>query len=658
MSLFRPFLPALLAPTALVAAADAPLDAAAARELAEIRPQLANAVVPTITLTYAPECLLAYLDIVHECYELLDRYEATGSVAERSSPHGISMLHLACLMHKPELVRALLAAGADPNLHARDRRGGRDADTPLVSCVYDAFPGLPPLAADTRRRLVDMLLAAGADAKGKAGGQALLVSAAADYEGAEDIALHLLAQGADPRQGNHLFDSDEFWLACKLRYLMVSGKSRFIDALLSSGRLPELTTHGVDLLCSILSFCKYGCNEDEAAGIAQLLRHGADVHRQDYTRHCAADFIHENPDLLARLEARGLAIPRHPYTLRAEHLAEDLRELPWLANPPLETLAPHFDSFALLITAHLAGELGHERARLLKFMLDLDRERTVELVMQLPQWQAARGWTAEENAFFEALLETPGLVLPADWLRTTAERLCEAGAERCAHELIHLLARCPQAQAAPIAEQLCADPRPALASAAWSLRLKLAGVMQPGWDWADPPLRQRLERLENALEVLTDNSEAQGHFLDFSQAANDIAYIDVLPTLVSGGEWYIPKTEGCWRSERDELLRTLRGRGLGEAADYCARLFELRAQLYSDEPPPEEAPESGDEAIDPEADYEEPDPSVLADEREDRGIIDELSRLGQLPEAKRHAFGIEAALGRLIWELYQEKQVK
>ncbi len=662
MSLCRLILTALLTPAALVAAAEPSLPPAAAQELAAIKDYLNTRALPAVKARFGHEGVSCFRPQVEECLSLIAAFERSGRVDETSEPHRMSMLHLACLFRQPALARALLAAGADPNARARNEFGDCEGNTPLISCLHDAFPGLPPADAATHIALLDALAAAGADVRGAEGSRALLHFGASDAAGAEEVALHLLELGAGI--GEHVTGGS--FLAslqrdADLARLLASGKARLLDAMSREGKLKPFSDNpNHDLLLMLLRYGSSSDVENLASGVERLLRLGADVHCKGGNDETSADCIHRHLRLSARLAARGLRVPHSPRVLRAASLADDLAALPLYAHvcPPPETLAPHWDAFARLFTAPLTPEeRQHEgrtsitpRERLLPFMAAVDAARTADFVMQLPQWQAKRAWTDEEKLGFRLLLQAEGVRLPADWLQSTAERLDAAGMSREAHELIHLLARLEDA--APVAESLCQSPRPAIASAAWSVRLQAAGFSPlPNWSCAraDEAARKRLGQLERALWALGFSPYRRdgGHFIDFTHAASDSNVSrEALPGLNRAELLWLPMPFGYLPADREQLLDSLREQGLGEAADFCTELFRMREHLLA-----EEAPGNGDEASDPEADYEEPDPMPDA-AKEIK--VSQLRALAASSVATRQAFAIEAALGRLMWELWQQ----
>ncbi len=144
---------------------------------------------------------------VADLIDLLEEYDKTGNAALRGEPNDMTPLHLAVMYRREALVRELLRQGADPNATMRTSEELRESipelpaemDAPIVWAVVAGW-GLEPEknTVEISLRLIDMLVEAGADAKGAAGGHALLMSTVGSEEA---VYVRLLELGADPGLG-------------------------------------------------------------------------------------------------------------------------------------------------------------------------------------------------------------------------------------------------------------------------------------------------------------------------------------------------------------------------------------------------------------------------------------------------------------------------
>ncbi len=624
----------LLAPAALEAAADTALTPAAARELGELERIFETGIPQALREDYSEEIVQAYMHgsedvvtVIEECRALIARYRETGDARLASPEHGITLLHLACLARKPELVHALLAAGADPDrgagidrqLEHGEFRGTRWRlwdNSPLAACVRDDMPGMPPPDAATCRRIIDMLVAAGAEVRGEAGAAALLACAKCDFEGTEDLALHLLQLGADP----HKDQSPGSVLAT----LANSGMPRLLDALLQAKLLDvnDDRCH-VSMLGQLLENDSMDEGQQRAC-VALFLRHGADIHRPERPQlpygATPSDLIHARPALLAWLKAQGFELPRTPRTFDAGLLTAPMKE----------------DNIYTM-----------ERESALRLLWLTDAPRTFAAIQALPMWQQmdAPQWpaTAGERSLFRALFAAHDVCLPADWLLEQAGKLDAAGHPAEAHELLVLLGRHDPAKVAPLVERLCRDERPSHAAAGWSMRqdfFRWFGV----WPyevqaWPNREDAARVTRLAAALSTLTSGGHRYTYLLDFSGANHGKLSFDIdIPSVIDDSPFWKSESHCCTPGEEAELVNTLRELGEPEAADFVRELFRL-LHVYE-----RGQATATDDDIGPDGDYEEP--GNAAQER--------LTAFGSSPEATRHAFAIEAALGRLLWELCQK----
>ncbi len=661
-------LPLLLVPAALIAAAATPLDTAATRELAEVE-ELFGPGLLTEAARYDGAQAEVYEAYSKECTDTIAHYRRTGDARHASPARHLTLLHLACLARKPALVQHLLAAGADPNALIYIPEWEREYDGCFTLCLCDKlWPHLPAADKDSCLRIINMLVAAGGDAKGRQAGSSLymLPILFANVEGAEDIALHLLALGTNPANNSVDDDSeqddedddspdepelpaDQAYLGSFISWSASLGWTRVVEQMLQSGRYTDIdapynhfTLLG-DLVQTMVRHPRKGPDaarefESRAACIALLLRHGASPDARDSfwdKGATVADYIHSCPELADYLAERGITLPHSPRELREQSLVADLTAMPLYACPPTESLAPLQDA----LTALLADARANQE-KVLRLLMQLDPARTAAQVAQLPLWQPGYNRTKAEQELVQSLYQFRVLTrtLPSNWLVSTAEKLEAAGQARDAHSLIILLGLQPEA--APLVEKLCADSRPALASAAWTARLRLAGLdnlplLDPRRiNGQDSENYEQLRRLRHALDLLTDmeaDDSEQNFFLNFSQMDNLCSLFFLFTNSVQ------PRLsdEECL----EELTRFLRSRGARAEANYLGELHALHSRLH---------PRSRNDLVQAGREW------LAALGREKREA--RFAELTRPEQAEPAAFTVEALIGQHVWELYHKNK--
>ena len=129
------------------------------------------------------------LPAADEIHLLMADFAATADAGLASTPSGITMLHLACLFKKPELARCLLLDKADPN--ATTAQG----DTPLALAVAMRGAEDDTVTAESVIRLIDILVAGGADITRHPAEDMPLLNYAGLNCYSEEVFLHLLDTG-------------------------------------------------------------------------------------------------------------------------------------------------------------------------------------------------------------------------------------------------------------------------------------------------------------------------------------------------------------------------------------------------------------------------------------------------------------------------------
>ncbi len=222
-----------------------------------------------------------------EILDLLDAYGKSGDAALTTPTMHQTMLHFAVQHRMETLVDELLRQGADPNAVCDvSYMGLNEMDAPLVWTILpdvrgDELAHMP--YRETAIRLIDRLVAGGARTNDDAGGHALLFCSISRHEGAEDVYLHLLEQGANPRLGymrhtRHGNDDEEYFQQA-VGFFLHSHWPRALRKLIDMGHLPAewRNEHKKTLLFILVeehvTELREGCrDEDAAAGRLSLIR--------------------------------------------------------------------------------------------------------------------------------------------------------------------------------------------------------------------------------------------------------------------------------------------------------------------------------------------------------------------------------------------------
>ncbi len=478
-----------------------------------------------------------------EYLELFSRVQATGDVKQASTPHRISLLHLAALHKKAALLADLLRAGADPNARTlvADISPDGDPSLPGEASLREGDPvlgwalvapeqgGAP---ASVILPLVEALVAAGADVRAlDAQGIPLLALATFNpHPTAEEVFLDLLERGAvtEGKPVNELAAAYPLghWVAERCW-------PRAMTALLDKGyaprgMLPELADHAGEpgaLECARLLLergAKAGeCSRDgepalyaasrrytlmqrdEAATneerslardmVLLLLKAGADASQPCGAESaspgfCAADLLHEARDLPALLAGAGLPplpVPTLDFSAEGEaFLAQVCRAGRLSRHFGDEALAPHADRLASLLDKP-AEEMQQSvlfpaaSDAALRLLTRVDAARAAKLLVAHPCWKVA-DW-GEEGSLNGVFLAA---VEDEPRLVLPALFLQAQAVEREAAGHGHLAAAfiellARDRSAAAAIERLCSDERLALRVGAMTARLLQAGLPAP-----------------------------------------------------------------------------------------------------------------------------------------------------------------------------------
>ncbi len=403
-----------------------------------------------------------------ELADLLSRFDKTADARLASTPHRITLLHLACVYKKTELARCLLKDGADPNARQLSEAPTADmatenedsltvplrpADTPLS---WATIPHREGATAEEMLPLINLLVENGADVNqpGPFGAPPLVTATLVPSPAGEAVALRLLELGA---HGSEFAPPEAADKPVPLSALVAAnGWARALEKLLDSGATMStpvrsalhataehpaqpgalecarlLLARGIDVDAlndegaTALYIAAHGLatadgaspavTDSTCAMLALLLQHGADPLRccdadPEFPGSCAADFIAMNPAVQEKLAAMGFSVPRRSINFKAEGgllLAEICRAS--LFGTPAEEIAPHVGMLAALL-APPSHDLQHSPlypdafGHTVRLLTRADATRAAELVAHLPLWREQEAWQAAE-ARTAALME-------------------------------------------------------------------------------------------------------------------------------------------------------------------------------------------------------------------------------------------------------------
>lgn len=440
-----------------------------------------------------------------EIYALLSDFATTANAQQVSTHSGITMLHLACLFKKAELVRCLLVDHANPN--AATVAG----DTPLGLAVSVRGVEDDQVTEDTIIRLIDTLVAGGADLKQHTADDIPLLNYAGLNSYSEKVFLHLLALGAPYDETTCQAPAMMGWNTALKRMLdLGAGKSpaametmllmaaanlhpETVKLLIDAGA--DVNAHrlsGTTPLVEAAGHLLSPAEEEETAHkqaiaevCATLIQHGADPFlteiRQDGSpAFCAADILAKDADVMAALQARGIEIqPREIKFTSGTALLEAVGKATVLERQPA---AEDFDTIAAVLNPtpemHADARYHDVLPMAVELLHGLDPARTSQLIAAMPIWAGQDAWDqGHGDCVLPALTNCEHLVLPKEIICAAATRLDNAGRVDNAAYMIELLARCPDSQAE--IDRFCAHASRPLKAGALAARLRQAGLPTP-----------------------------------------------------------------------------------------------------------------------------------------------------------------------------------
>lgn len=445
------------------------------------------------------------LPAADEIHLLLADFAAQADARLGSSPSGITMLHLACLFKKPELARCLLLDKADPN--AVSAQG----DTPLGLAVALRGAEDDTVTADTLIRLIDILVAGGADITRNTAEDMPLLNYAGLNCFSEDVFLHLLELGCPQDETSCQAPAMMGWNTALKRMLEAGAgdapNARETMLLMAAANLHADTVKllldaGADVnggqlagttpLLEAAGHLLSPAEEEEPAHKAMILdvcalliKRGADpylaeVRQEESVAFCAADILSRDAATLAALKERGVELT--PRTIAFTQGVELLEAIGKAGALEQQVPPESFEAIAQVFTPTPEMRLHSLYHEVLPMAVDMlhsiNPARTSQLVAAMPEWSSREAWEKGAGShLLQEIVKCEQLVLPKAILCLAAEHRLQAGAVDAAAELVELLARCPDAQAE--LEQYARHEALCFRAGAMAARLRQAGLPTP-----------------------------------------------------------------------------------------------------------------------------------------------------------------------------------
>lgn len=446
----------------------------------------------------------------------LDEFERTGSMQPKESDAGPGMLQLACFFKKAELARCLLLDGADANAHSGE------GDSPLLLAVDTSI--LPDTPKETLIRLVDTLLAGGAEfARSGSREDDFLTEAAYACEN-EDVILYLMEKGAKPNEESGKPPALHGWPRVLSRLLEnpeVSTEGLLHIAAEGSGLFPGdhvaclniLLRHGAKIAdvrddipgTALFSLAKeLTITGPDSPLIPQaldalefLLHNGADPYSrveddEDFPGFCPCDLLAMEPQLMEKLRKRGIELQQPPL-----QFGEGVALLPDICRAAIlpysaEELAASFDAICAIFTptpemrAHETEMRAHKMypqalEAAIALLARIDPTRASQKLLAIPLWQQS-GFSEKDSQdilrpILSAVRDSTALSFPAPFLAQQAEKALQSGLREEAAELIELIARSDDSH--DILLRYSEHPQLPLRAGAYAAQLAKAGLPEP-----------------------------------------------------------------------------------------------------------------------------------------------------------------------------------
>ncbi len=481
-----------------------------------------------------------------EWQNVLTHFEQHMDVHYKTPKTNLTILHLAAIFNKKELVRCLILDGADPNARTQFLD---NADTAVKMSLSDISTNTPNSEAATRIiDTIDTLLQGGATPETEKD----IITHAISLCEHEDAVLHLLRKlpiKTMPREDeaylvaawkgwnrtlNFLFNAHlpDNTILNKALFTAAAGSFRTngqhtecINRLLQLGADVNARDEAArtPLFAAASSLLQTETTEAERVlnVISLLLKNGADIalnsRDEEYPDCCAYDLLLMHPMALNKLEELGHTIQAPPLAFApGVPLLSDICKAQQRKQTPDETLR-YFSAISSIFTPTPEMEESHiypealENAILL--LCQANCNKTVELITNMQLWHNPATWLTNEHttqALISAIHREPSLVLPQELLEATATKLTELGLQDEAATLIEWMGRDTNARAA--IESLTQNEHPAIRAGAWAATLLQKKLPLPRngeirqWLEKHPQIDQKNPAVQKAL-LLTSLEE-------------------------------------------------------------------------------------------------------------------------------------------------------
>ncbi len=543
-----------------------------------------------------------------EFQDLLSRYRETRDVNLTTKSAKFTLLHIAALYKKPELMRCLLQDGADPNVQTVYMAEGEEqlGDTALCWLMTDFSEAGAPVSRQLRREMVDMLLAHGADPAKRGPYNLLPIDIAAlQADDNEEIILYLI----DKIPSEELAPPITEQKRCAVLYMALSRHyNQIVEKLLSFGHKAD-STYGEEKIPFIAIASKQlGDFEKKKRTIDLLLSQGANINATDSQGRTPlfvllTEVLDQTPDeneemkaiqhilyLLekgARLDMMsGGEAERYPYTTSYDllceqpQLLEQVKKAGYAQEAPIVQLgdsdkellfalchirqnhddssltryAEDYDRIAALLCSPseqaLKEEIFADAIQAAFFLLSsLDVEKTKTLIQSLPSWAMSDSNQGEKEThllpLLDVLMEHSDYKIDSAQLLEAAKHASAKKEDRLAVKLIQLLSNNEDSE--NFLPALMEHENILLRQGAWYARLVEKGLPLP---------------------------EANGvqHWLTEHDREADSEFLQSAVLLTSLGYFW---NNGMEEEEMQQLITAIERVGAQRAADYYRRALPI-----------------------------------------------------------------------------------